>query len=221
MSDDVARFVGARSPKPVTICGKECLPRPMTIREITELERDCLERYKTAYIKTFADNAKLLPPEMQRSVIVDEMRVAAKFDLATLPAKFVYDGRLLRVTDELKAWLSHNLPDYDQEIKEAKEKEKDLERIVVNAAITALDTEHLSLETYKELTKGDIKRTKVPYVNWWTSTFDGMISMIWLTFRDIGITREELVEDLGKRPTLLADISREIEMLTAPKMGNG
>ena len=44
MSEVMARAAGAGSPLTVEIGGKQCSVRPLTIRELTEVERDCVER---------------------------------------------------------------------------------------------------------------------------------------------------------------------------------
>ncbi len=219
MADDTSRALGAKSGTTVTIDGKECQIRPLTIAELGELERDCLKRYKRQYLTTFSDNADLLPNG--QNLVKEKLEEVAKWDVSDLPPKMVYDPTKLIAKKSLKDWLVENydLSDEDDGVKLTKEKLKD--RIRIYAAL-ALDSGTLQDATYESLVGDAPKKTKVGYVNWWiTATFDGMISMIYTCFRDSGFTRDQIVKAIGDNPALLNEASRQIEELSAPDAGNG
>lgn len=218
MAEDVARAVGAGSPITVKICGKDCRPRPLTIKELTELERDCLSRYRRSYIQAFSENADLLGEDGRR-IVREKLEEAAKFDVSTLPSKFVYDPKKIQVNRSLEQWLEENLEGYEPDTLLSKEtRDRALKRIVA----TQLDSGALSDELYENLTGVAPKKARVGYVSWWiTATFDGMISMIHLVFRDSGVSRDEVAAEIGRNPSLLVDLSREIEHLSVPEVGNG
>jgi len=72
------------------------------------------------------------------------------------------------------------------------------------------------------LTKCVIRPLKIQYVNWWiTGSYDGMVTFIWLCFRSYGVSKEEVFDKIGKESSLLVELSREIETLSTPAVGNG
>ena len=91
------------------IAGKECTVRPLGIRELTEVERDCAERYKRQYLKTFADNLDLLPAEAKDRLLLEKMDVVARWDVDDLPPKFVHDPARVKMTDKLKSWVGERI----------------------------------------------------------------------------------------------------------------
>lgn len=217
MPDDVARAVAAGG-RTITIAGKQCQVRPLGIRELTEVERDCLQRYKRQYLETFQANLDLLPEEDRGRTMDRKMEEAARWDVDDLPSKWAYDPRTLKITAELISWLTENMG------VKAPEKDKDEnDQMLRRTLATALDQGSLDENEYQKLSGGHKPiKAKVPYVNWWiTGCFDGMISFIWTCFRRDGITREQVVEELGGNMGLLSDVSREIEHLSAPAVGNG
>jgi len=210
MPDDMARALGAGSSTTVKIGGKDCTVRPLNIRELTEAERDCLQRYRRSYLETWQQNLDLLPEgsEMLRTKIEE----AARWDVDDLPPKWAYDPRQIELTAGLKKWVKGEMN------LEGKADNDRLQRLVT----TALDQGLLSEKKYMELAGKEPKKAKVPYVNWWiTGSFDGMITFVWLCFRPNGVTREEVIDALGDNPSLLADTSRQIEELSSPASGNG
>ena len=216
MSEDVARAVGAASPTKVTVCGKECQPRPLTIKELTELQRDCLAKYRRSYVEAYSQNVDFLPEAERGAFIREKIEEAAKMDLSSLPRKDVYDGRRLVVTSELEKWLEENIIGYKRD-----PKDKD-GKFVKRMTAASLDSELLTPEEYERLTKQKAKPTKVGYVDWWvTGSFEGMISMINLAFKGCGVTEDELCQEITRNPALLIHLSREIEHLSAPEVGNG
>lgn len=211
MSDDIARAVGASSAETVTIAGKECRIRPLAVRELTEVERDCLERYKRSYLQTFASNANLLPEEMRFPLIMEKMEEAARWDVDDLPPKFAYDGSKLKIISTIKALVQ----------KHYGEKKIDDVRLR-NLLVTMLDEKTLSEEQYTEMTGHVPFKAKIPYVNWWiTAAFEGMITLVWTCVREDGISREDVITDIGGNLSLLADTARIICNLSIPEAKNG
>jgi hypothetical protein len=87
----------------------------------------------------------------------------------------------------------------------------------------ALDDGSLSEEKYVELADGrKIVKIKIPYVSWWiTGATDGMVTFTWVAFKQEGVSREEVEDAIANNKTLMIDVSRELERLSAPAVGNG
>ena len=219
MSEDVARAVGARIPEPVTIAGKEVLVRPLSLKELTEAQRAGLKDYKRSYLETYKENLDLLPESEQSSLMREKLEEVARWDLQDLPAKLVYDVKRVKINPAIEKWVKENYPEYEVDPKASKEKQEAHLKAVVT---TALDSEVLADELYENLTGESPKKHKVGYVNWWiTATFEGMLTMLWLSIRDSGLTKDQIAGELSKNPGLLAQLSREIESLSAPATSNG
>ena len=211
MSEDMARALASPGGKTVKIADKECTVRPLGIRELTEAERDCVERYKRGYLKTYADNADLLPGG-GKGLVERKMDEVARWDIDDLPNKQVCDPDRIHLTKQLKAWAKK---EYDLDDDATAQQ---YQRVVA----TALDQESLPFAEYEKLSGRRAMRTKVPYVNWWiTGCFEGMITFVWICFKANGVTREQVEEELSKNQSLLIELSREIERLSAPSVGNG
>ena len=212
MPDDVARAVGAGG-RTVTIAGKDCTPRPLSVKELTEVERDCVERYKRAFVKTFSDNADLLPRKESQRIIQERMEEAGKWDVDDLPPKYAHDPAGVSLTKELKRWLV-DAWDMNGE-------ERDVQKLK-NLCVAALDQKMLDGKQYSKMVgKLPVKR-RVSYVNWWISgSYDGMITFVWVCFKHNGVTRDEVALEMGRNPRLLTELQREIETLSVPAAGNG
>jgi len=212
MSEEMARALGASGALTVTIGGKECTVRPLGIQELTELERDCLTRYKRQYLETFAKNMDLLPRDQRGTLLEREMREVAKWDVENLPSKYAYDAQRIPVNDKLRKWLVDNIK-VDADASDAK---------VRRLAATALDQSLLSPEDYEKLVGSKTPKVQVPYVNWWlVASYDGIVSMLWSAFRRNGVTREEVADAMTQNMQVLMEASREIERLSTPQVGNG
>lgn len=221
MADDTARAVGAGG-QSVTVNGKECRVRGLTIRELAEVERECLEAYKRSYLSTFAKNADLLPDNQGYAILEAKMEKAARWDVNDLPIRYAYDPDRLQINGSLESWIKKNL-DYDDKDTKGKEIPEAIRRTrMQRLTAAALDSEMLTSEDYTKMTGQEPKRTKVGYVNWWiTGSFDGMLAMIWVCFQNQGVTKDELMDEIGRNPALMIQLSREIETLSAPAAGNG
>ena len=211
MSEDIARAVGAKSPTEVKIAGKICKVKPLGLRELTEVQMECLEWYKRQYIKTFVDSADMFPDGMEEARKAREE--AAKWDIDDLPKKHVYDSKTIVVTDKLRKWVV-------EEFGLEKTKAVDGDKIKQTAA-AALDRKSLSVKKYKELTGNKARSVPIAYDNWWmTGCMDGMVSFIHKCFEGT-VTRQEVLDEVSKNTGLMAEVQAEIERLSTPSMGNG
>lgn len=216
--EDTARAVGAGSLEPVTINGKPCQIRPLTIKQLLEVERECLKQYRINYVGAYADTVQFLPEALRERVIREKIDEAAQWDVSDLPPKWVIDNKRVKVNDKIRQWLKES-PIFDQGEK------------VVDAApdiqlrdfiAVAMGQDMMSDDEYKQLTGYDPPKIRTGYVQWWTSgSMEGMLNMCFACFRKDGVTREDLELDLLQKPDLLIKLSRSIETLTAPALGNG
>ena len=210
MGEATARALGAASSKTIMVAGKECRVRPLSIRELTEAERECLSCYRRSYVKMYVETADLFPDGMSRAEKARD--VAARWDISDLPSKWAYDSASIKVTTKLAAFLAAEL-----KIEEAITDEK-----ARRLASGLLDQETMTEEQVLELTGVAPRKVQIPYVNWWiTGCFDGMVTFIWLCFRPSGVTKDDVIEEMAKNPALLVELSREIEHLSTPSVGNG
>ena len=215
MAEDVARAVGASGPNIVMIGDKECRPRPLSVRELTELEREALDGYKREYIRTFSKNSDLFPEELRFQILREKSDEAARWDLTNLPDKWAYDSASIVVNEKTDEWLKENV-NFQESMFPERTRELAKKRIMA----AALDEQRITEEEYQNMV-GGIKphKAKIRYVEWWiTGCIDGMISMVWMCFKGQGITRDQIAGELGRNPALLASISREIEGLSVPQL---
>lgn len=219
MSEDTARAVGAFSSDSVLIQGKECFPRALTLKELGELERDCLSRYRKASVQGFAELLEFLPAEERAAAIAQKVDDTSRLQLKDIPPRWVHDPAAIVLTDELRGWLQDNMDGY---LPDKADSDKDFDLALKSAAAAALDQDLMSDTVYKELTKHPPRKTRVGYVNWWTTgSFDGRLSMMCLAFREYGFTRDQIAEAVGMKQGILLKIARDVEKLSAPDVGNG
>lgn len=211
--DDTARALGAGGSATVTIAGKECTARPLSARELAELERICVQEYKDGYLDTIGRNIKRLPDKSRRNAYMEEqMAKAAAWTVRDLPTAKSYDPARIKMSDKLSVWIKETF-DLNGEA--------DPDQMMQYAAV-ALDQGMMNEEEYTERTGAPAPSMRVGYVNWWmTGCFDGAIAFIWVCFRDNGVTREEVASEMGKRRGGLMKMVREIESLSVPDVGNG
>ncbi len=215
MSEDVARAVGAKSPMEVKIAGKVCKVRPLGLRELTEIQMECLEWYKRQYIKTYVDSADMFPDGMEEARKAREE--AAKWDVDDLPRKSAYDPKTMVATDKLRRWV---MAEYDLGKTRQDAKKVDEDKIK-RMAVAALDRKSLSVEKYKELTGNDARSVPIAYDSWWvTGCMDGMVSFVHKCFEGT-VTRQEVLDEVSKNSSLMSEVQVEIERLSTPSMGNG
>lgn len=211
MSEQMARALGAKDPEAIKIAGKDCFLRPLGIRELIEVEKDCLKRYKRSYLQTFVDNLDLLPPDQRLKLVETKMEEVARWDVGNLPHKVAYHPELIFISEEIKQWMKDKLTIVESD-------EKKLKTMV--AAV--LDQGVMSEEDYKKMTGIEAPRVSIDYVNWWiTGNKEGMITFIWICFSNQDVTREQVEKELSGDLRLLIDLSRSIERMSAPQAGNG
>ena len=216
MSEDVARALGAGAPGELKIRGKSYTLRPLTVKELTELQRTCLKRYQRKYMESFKENVDLLADtvEKQQELIINELQKVSKWGLDDLPLKEVFDSSRVKVTDELKMWMVTNLGVTDALLKS----EKKIRQMVS----TSLDGGVLTVDSCFQLTGTVPQKIKTGYVNWWvTGSSEGMVHFVWLSIRGSGLTEEELESQISDKYEDIVTAAREIEELTVPELGNG
>ena len=212
MSEKEARAVGA-SGYSTMIAGKECQVKPLGIRELTEVERDCLDRYKRHCLETYSTNLDLLPEQTRAGLLERKLEDVSRWDVDSLPMKFAHDPSRIQLSDELKQWLANHWGLESDECDDAR-----LRRL----AVASLDQDALSAEDYKRMTGASTPKVKVPYIHWWiTGCYDGMITLLWICFRHGGVTREQVSDAVGNDLAKLTELAQEIERLSSPQSGNG
>lgn len=211
MSEDVARAVGAADPRELTIAGKKCRLRPLTIKELTEVQREGVRVYRKSYLINLRDSIEFLPGGEEG--FQKKVEETAHWEADDLPKKSVYDTATLVVTNELKTWLKENLGAKDDRLRNV--------RACRTLTAAALDSDVLSVEEFRKLTGKLPIKVKTGWVNWWvTGTPEGMLTMIWHSVKIDGITREEL-DALVSDPATMMAFAREVEFLSVPASGNG
>lgn len=216
MSEDVARALGAGVPGDLKIKGKSYALRPLTVKELTELQRTCLRRYQRKYMETFKENVDLLADSVdkQQDLLAKELQKVGKWSLDDLPLKEVYDSSRVKITDEMKVWLGENLGATEAVLKS----EKKTRQLVA----TALDGGVLTIDGCFKLTGTTPQKVTTGYVNWWvTGSSEGMVHFVWLSIRGSGLTEEELENEISSKYEDIVTAARDIENLSVPDMGNG
>ena len=219
MSEDVARAVGARETMTVSIAGKECQVRPLVIRELAEVQRECLKMYKRQWLETYRDNQDLLDDDERAGLMSRKIDEASQWDIGDLPSKTAFDSTSLKLTKRVKQWIDANVEGF-KDPKEKAESNGKTDQRYRNAVVTMLDSGELEESEYKKMSGRAARKGEVGYVNWWiTGDFDGMITMIWVVFKSYDVTKEQVAKELSFAK--LAEVSRAIENLTVPAVGNG
>jgi hypothetical protein len=212
MSEDVARAVGAGSVNGFQIAGKNVKLKPLAIRDLAELQRDCLKRYRRSYLEAFSDNIDILGEDL----LIRKAEESAKWDVDDLPKKIVYGTDAVPVTDELKQWMVDNIPGLEEGLEERPK------LVILRILSGALDSEAITEEEVEKLTGKRPKKLKTGYVNWWiTGSPDGMVSMLYLCAKDSGVTRKEVEAEFTSDQGKLMELTRELEHITTPEVGNG
>lgn len=226
MAEDVARAVGAggTDDAAIMIAGKRCTPRPLSIRELAEVERECLRAYTRHHLQTYSENLDLMPgdADSRATAMRDKIEEASRWDISDLPPRHAYDPATVVLSAALQDWAKAELRVADTDAAGKPLGAAVAEQRYRRAIVAALDAGLLKDTQYKELTGKEPAKLRVGYCNWWiTGTMDGMITLIWMCFRASGVTKDEVLAAIGNDFDILANLSREIEHLTAPAVGNG
>ena len=156
MPDKMSRALAAKGGLTVKIAGKECTVRPLGMRELKEVENDCLERQVQKYLKTCFKNMHLLSEKEQDGYMAARIDEAGRWDIDSLPPKYAHDDASVKVTKELRGWLLENL----------KMKKSADDKQVRQLTATVLDQGSLSADEYARLTDGGTPlKLKVSYSN--------------------------------------------------------
>ena len=231
-AEQVARAVGAKDPEPLIINGKSCHVRPLTIRELTELQRECLRQYKHNYLADYRAGLEAAGVNGQefRDLILTEVKAVARWDLKNLPTKDGYDADRIVVTPELKAHFKdiHNIvevPEHDVTHEDGR-----VDRIPAfpseenwrHFIRAALDSGSLTVVEYEAMSGVRAPRIRIAYDSWWiTGCLEGMLELSAACFKQDGVTREDLEKDLVSQFAKVVKTTVAIERLTAPSLGNG
>lgn len=216
MSEKVARALGAAASTEPWMCnGKPCYLRPVKIKYLTELQRECLKQFRRSYLENYKDNMDLLgKTEQDFELKVHEVGL---WDLTNLPPKNAYDPKSLVINEKIENWLVHNILIKPFDL-EDENRVKRMQRILASA----LDNEMLKEVDYIKLTGSTPRKGKINYVSWWvTGSMEGMIEMTFASLRDQNITKEDIYIELGNNFAKLAELSREIESVTTPQVEEG
>ncbi len=228
MSDDTARALGAGDGGDgITIGGISCTLRPLTAKELAEVTRDCVKQQQQAYLETFGASLKLVPgtDESRAELMRSEIRDVAKWQAADLEPRKAYDATRIKITDDLRAWLSetHNIVTNGQVVPDGDTRTRidDPERLARMAA-ASLDMGQLKPTAYKVLTGESPASLMIDFVSWWiTGSLDGQISLCWHCFKHNGVSRDDVAAEMGMNPAKLIQAARDIEHLSVPSVENG
>jgi len=216
MSEEMSRALGANGAMTVTIAGKACSVRALGLKELLEVERDCLTRARRNYLETFSKNLDLLTPEQAGDLMAKKLEEVARWDVSDLPHKTAYDGNRVFVNQEIKDLARDRLG--LETDKSSKFSERQWKRVVS----AMLDQGVINPEEYQRITGKVAPSVKIPYVNWWiTGCYDGMVSFVWTCFRHNGVTRDEVVDAFQGNLGMLIELAHEIERLSSPDPKNG
>lgn len=212
-SDDTERALGAPGAETVTIAGKECTPRPLGARELAEVHRICLDDFKRQYLKTYTDNFDLLPRKKRDAMLAEEFRRVARWIVEDLPKRTAHNPDRIALTPKLKKRVTEAFGLNG----EARDDES-----YRTLAVGALDEGLIDADEYATIAGEPPPAVKVGYVNWWiTGCFDGMVALVWVGFKDSGVTRDEIAAEFGKNRAMISELARNIEGLSAAAVGNG
>lgn len=218
MAGDVARAVGAGSSVTVNIAGKDCVVRPLTIKELGEVEAECLSLYKQSVIKTYQENIDtLVTAGMSRpdamALLERKLEQVSGWDVSDLPHKTAYSVNGIPITPKLRALMASRGEFNDSEFTD-KQVRKILASLLDSGVITEIEC--------RDASGVSPSKVKIGYANWWvTATMDGMCSMVWSCFKHSGVTRDDVIAHFSKSPAAMMDMAREVENATAPSTGNG
>lgn len=212
-TDDTARALGAAGGKTITIAGKECTCRPLSARELAEVERICIEEYKDGYLATVARNVEKIPDASRRSPFMEEQMIeAAGWTVHDLPRVKTYDPDRVIVNADVRSWMAERFNLNGQ---------TPVDRIK-QATANALEQGLMSADDYTDMTDKQPPAVMISYSNWWiTGAYDGMIAFAWVCFRDNGVTRDDVAAAMSNDRGMLTEIASQIELLSAPAVGNG
>ncbi len=210
MADKEARVLGAGAF--VTAPDKdgkdtEYQVSPLNMKQLAEIQQECLRQFRRGYIQTYADAVEWL--ENGQEVLERKVDEAARFDVRDLPKKFAYDTRKIQIVEAVIQLLRKH---YDIVPKKADDRRALL--------ATALDSGLIDSETVKELTGRTPARASIPYDMWWvTANYAGIVLFVWTSV--VQNHSEVTRDDVSKWPVYCLSIAgRLVESITAPAVEN-
>lgn len=216
MSEDTARAVGAGG-STVEIAGKKCKARPLTVKELLEIQRHCLNEYRVNKLEYYAKTAALYPDDRGWNKLEMAQEEMADWDVADIPPKETYNAESVNITEKLTQWLENEA---DLDLDSVDKKKRD--RVIRSMAVTAVEEGLISEDDLEELTGKKLTKMKLGYANWWiTGSIDGMIHMVWKCFEPAGVTEEEVARELQTNKGMMTAIANEIEILSSAATKNG
>lgn len=205
-TDKEARALGAGVS--IEIDGKKYTIRPITIRQLAELEREALSYYKREYLKTYKNNLDLLEDNESAGLLQKKLEEVSKWDTTNLPTRKVFDASSVSVTNKAKKWIQK---EYDITVET-----DDIYRLFITLA---LDQSRLTSEQVKGLTGSYPREGNVRYDQWWiTGTTEGMIHFVTEALASSNIKYEDVCDWSYEK---LVEACRKAEHITAAEMGNG
>ena len=227
MSEKERRIAGV-SVK-MQINGEEYTLSPISYAQLGQLQQEALEWYKRQHLKTYADNADLLPDG--QAMLRQELKKAAQWDIDHLPYKAEYDCSRVPIDGELDKFLMEYFDGLleqepssinGEEINPAalelfRRQQESRKRVLLESCLTKgiLDPKKV-----KQWTGHTPRTVKVQYDAWWLSgTTQGMVAAIHASLSKAHpkLTREE-ISQWGAAD--LAEGVSNIMSLTAPTVGN-
>lgn len=205
MSDKEARALGAGVT--FTVGDQTFMVKPLSIRQLQEVQREALRFYRRQYIQTFADNVDLL--EHGRKLLEQKIEEASRWDVEDLPTKATYDVTEAAKNEDLREWLRGRYGDLAQ-----------TDGAYAMLVVKAIHSDDIAPEEVERMTGKAVRRINLPYDSWWVSNhIDGMATFVWAS---IGGTQSGMTLDAVRQWPMeaLVEAAKVVEQLTAPAVGN-
>ncbi len=213
MSDKEARATGAGDS--IEVDGKTWHLVPLRMTQLHEIQRKALASYRSSYLQTFADNAKLLG-DAGEGLLASKLEEVAKWDVSDLPVKYANNCENVPINNKLVATIRQELELSDEECAEFIKDEKKAKQRLAGL----LDQGLLTLDQVKKATGVVPRRIRAHYDMWWaTATHEGRIATIVASLlrHHPNVTKTD-IQDWSLHAMI--DAVSMIESLTAPTVGN-
>lgn len=218
MAEDTARALGAAAPRGVFIGGKEYFPRPLGLRDLVEVERECLLSEKKNYLTTYSENIEILNlSEKDKSTYMEKkLDEVARWTVEDLPLKTVYDTSKFPIGERTKKMLKVKMQLRGENTKDFTLAQ--WRKILAGG----LDSRQVTEADIKKAASAVPNKQRTAYAAWWiTGCIEGMLAMVYQCFKQEGLDRKTLDKHLGTDFETLTLMARTIESLSAPETGNG
>lgn len=213
MSDKEARATGAGDS--IEVDGKTWHLVPLRMTQLHEIQRKALASYRSSYLQTFADNAKLLG-DAGEGLLASKLEEVAKWDVSDLPAKYAHSCENVPINNKLVEMVRIELQLSDDECAEFSKDEKKAKMRLAGL----LDQGLVTVEQVKKATGSTPRRIRAHYDMWWaTATHEGRIATIVASLlRHHPTVTKTDIQDWSLHAMI--DAVSMIESLTAPTVGN-